>query len=79
MPILNVKVSRAASPELTRHIAELLMAHTTRILKKARAVTAIAIGFNAAAFPPKTPAMPAWPRCCAAAGRRPCRAGCLTA
>ena len=45
MPILNVKVSRAASPELTQEIAELLMEHTTRILKKARAVTAIAIDY----------------------------------
>ena len=45
MPILNVKVSRTACPELTHHIAELLMAHTTRILKKARAVTAIAIDY----------------------------------
>jgi 4-oxalocrotonate tautomerase len=45
MPILNVKVSAKKSPELTMEIAELLLDLTTRILKKKREVTAIAIEF----------------------------------
>lgn len=45
MPILNVKVSAAKSPELTRQIADLLLELTARILKKDRRVTAIAIDF----------------------------------
>jgi 4-oxalocrotonate tautomerase len=45
MPILNVKVSAIKSPELTRQIADLLLELTTRILKKDRRVTAIAIDF----------------------------------
>ena len=45
MPILNVKVSAAKSPELTRQIADLLLDLTTRILKKKRDVTAIAIDY----------------------------------
>jgi 4-oxalocrotonate tautomerase len=45
MPILNVKVSAAKSPELTRQIFDLLLELTTRILKKDRRVTAIAIDF----------------------------------
>ncbi|MDQ2990623.1 MAG: 4-oxalocrotonate tautomerase [Pseudomonadota bacterium] len=45
MPILNVKVSAAKSPELTRQISDLLLELTTRILKKDRRVTAIAIDF----------------------------------
>lgn len=45
MPILNVKVSATKSPELTRQIAELLLDLTTRILKKKREVTAIAIDY----------------------------------
>jgi 4-oxalocrotonate tautomerase len=45
MPILNVKVSAAKSPELTRQISELLLDLTTRILKKERRVTAIAIDY----------------------------------
>lgn len=45
MPILNVKVSAAKSPELTRQIADLLLELTSRILKKDRRVTAIAIDF----------------------------------
>ncbi|MDB5933399.1 MAG: hypothetical protein JWQ01_743 [Massilia sp.] len=45
MPILNVKVSAAKTPELTRQIADLLLELTTRILKKERRVTAIAIDF----------------------------------
>jgi 4-oxalocrotonate tautomerase len=47
MPILNVKVSAEKSPELTKQIAELLLDLTTRILKKKREVTAIAIDFVA--------------------------------
>jgi 4-oxalocrotonate tautomerase len=47
MPIINVKVSAAKSPELTRQIAELLLDLTTRILKKKREVTAIAIDYVA--------------------------------
>ncbi|HJV75161.1 MAG TPA: 4-oxalocrotonate tautomerase family protein [Noviherbaspirillum sp.] len=45
MPILNVKVSAKKSPELTMQISELLLDLTTRILKKKREVTAIAIDF----------------------------------
>ncbi|MES2024446.1 MAG: 4-oxalocrotonate tautomerase family protein [Pseudomonadota bacterium] len=47
MPILNVKVSAEKSPELTKQIAELLLDLTTRILKKKREVTAIAIDYVA--------------------------------
>jgi 4-oxalocrotonate tautomerase len=47
MPILNVKVSAAKSPQLTQQIAELLLDLTTRILKKKREVTAIAIDYVA--------------------------------
>lgn len=45
MPILNVKVSAAKSPELTGQISELLLDLTTRILKKKRELTAIAIDY----------------------------------
>ncbi|HEY8099464.1 MAG TPA: 4-oxalocrotonate tautomerase family protein [Burkholderiaceae bacterium] len=45
MPILNVKVSAKKSAALTKQIAELLLDLTTRILKKKREVTAIAIDF----------------------------------
>jgi 4-oxalocrotonate tautomerase len=45
MPILNVKVSAAKSPELTRQISTLLLDLTTRILRKKPEVTAIAIDF----------------------------------
>ena len=45
MPILNVKVSATKSPELTKKISGLLLDLTTRILKKKREVTAIAIDF----------------------------------
>jgi 4-oxalocrotonate tautomerase len=45
MPILNVKVSASKSPQLTRQISELLLELTTRILKKKREVTAIAIDY----------------------------------
>lgn len=47
MPILNVKVSATKSPELTKQISELLLDLTTRILKKKREVTAIAIDYVA--------------------------------
>ena len=47
MPILNVKVSATKTPELTKQIAELLLDLTTRILKKKREVTAIAIDYVA--------------------------------
>jgi 4-oxalocrotonate tautomerase len=45
MPILNVKVSGKKSQELTNQIGELLMDLTSRILKKKREVTAIAIEY----------------------------------
>ena len=45
MPILNVKVSATKSPELTKKISALLLELTSRILKKKREVTAIAIDF----------------------------------
>lgn len=45
MPILNVKVSATKSPALTRQISELLLELTTRILKKERRLTAIAIDY----------------------------------
>jgi 4-oxalocrotonate tautomerase len=45
MPILNVKVSAAKSPELTKEIATLLLDLTSRILKKKKEVTAIAIDY----------------------------------
>lgn len=45
MPILNVKVSAAKSPELVQQISTLLLDLTTRILRKKREVTAIAIDF----------------------------------
>lgn len=45
MPILNVKVSGTKSIELTTQISELLLDLTTRILKKKREVTAIAIDY----------------------------------
>lgn len=47
MPILNVKVSAEKSLELTMQISELLLDLTTRILKKKREVTAIAIDYVA--------------------------------
>ena len=47
MPILNVKVSATKSPELTRQISDLLLDLTTRILKKERRLTAIAIDYIA--------------------------------
>ncbi len=45
MPIINVKVSAEKSLELTTQISELLLDLTTRILKKKREVTAIAIDY----------------------------------
>lgn len=45
MPILNMKVSAAASAELTRAISGLLLDLTTRILKKDPRVTSIAIDY----------------------------------
>jgi len=45
MPILTVKVSGKKSPEMTAQIGELLMDLTSRILKKKREVTAIAIEY----------------------------------
>lgn len=45
MPILNVKVSRSASAELTQRIAGKLGELTARILKKPPEVTAIAIDY----------------------------------
>ena len=45
MPILNVKVSGEKSPDLTKQISELLLDLTTRILKKKREVTSIAIDY----------------------------------
>lgn len=47
MPILNVKVSAVKTPELVQEISGLLLELTTRILKKKREVTAIAIDFVA--------------------------------
>jgi 4-oxalocrotonate tautomerase len=47
MPILNVKVSRPASAELTMQISEALLELTTRILRKKRELTAIAIDYVA--------------------------------
>jgi len=45
MPILNVKVTAKKSPQLVRQITAMLLDNTERILKKKRAVTAIAIDF----------------------------------
>jgi 4-oxalocrotonate tautomerase len=45
MPILNVKVSGTKSTETTKKITDLLLDITTRILKKKREVTAIAIDY----------------------------------
>lgn len=45
MPILNVKVSGTKNTETTKQITELLLDITTRILKKKKEVTAIAIDY----------------------------------
>jgi len=47
MPILNVKVSATKTPQLTKQIADLLLDLTSRILKKKKEVTAIAIDYVA--------------------------------
>ena len=45
MPILNVKVSSKKSAALTKAISEMLLEATTRILRKKRDLTAIAIDY----------------------------------
>jgi 4-oxalocrotonate tautomerase len=45
MPILNLKISAAASPELVAAASEILLDLTTRILRKQRELSAIAIDF----------------------------------
>lgn len=45
MPILNVKVSGTKSAEMTKQITDLLLDITTRILKKKKELTAIAIDY----------------------------------
>jgi len=45
MPILNVKISGPGSPSLTRDVAATLLELTSRILRKKREVTAIAIDY----------------------------------
>ncbi len=45
MPIINVKVSRAADPALTREISEILLDLTTRILGKRRDLTAVVVDY----------------------------------
>ena len=45
MPILNVKISGTKSAETTKQVTDLLLDITTRILKKKREVTAIAIDY----------------------------------
>jgi 4-oxalocrotonate tautomerase len=45
MPILNVKISAAPSPELVAAVSETLLDLTARILHKKRDLTAIAIDF----------------------------------
>ncbi len=45
MPILNVKVSGTKNTDTTKQITELLFNITTRILKKKKEVTAIAIDY----------------------------------
>jgi 4-oxalocrotonate tautomerase len=45
MPILNVKVSTQKSAAMTKQISDLLLDLTTRILRKKREVTAIAIDY----------------------------------
>lgn len=45
MPILNVKVSGTKNAETTKQITDLLLDITTRILKKKKEVTAIAIDY----------------------------------
>jgi 4-oxalocrotonate tautomerase len=45
MPILNVKVSKPASAELTQRISEILLELTVTILRKKRELISIAIDF----------------------------------
>ncbi|MEO8805263.1 MAG: 4-oxalocrotonate tautomerase family protein [Burkholderiaceae bacterium] len=45
MPIINVKVSAAPSPEMSARIASLLLEKTSRILRKKPELTAIAIEY----------------------------------
>lgn len=45
MPILNLKISAASSPELVAAASEILLDLTTRILRKQRELSAIAIDF----------------------------------
>ncbi|ABE43101.1 tautomerase family protein [Polaromonas sp. JS666] len=45
MPILNVKISQPASTALTHAVSETLLELTTRILRKKRELTAIAIDY----------------------------------
>ena len=45
MPILNVKISQPASSTLTHAVSETLLELTTRILRKKRELTAIAIDY----------------------------------
>lgn len=47
MPILNVKVSKPSSAELTHAISETLLELTSRVLRKKRDLTAITIDFVA--------------------------------
>jgi 4-oxalocrotonate tautomerase len=45
MPILNVKISQPASADMTKQVANALLELTTRILRKAREVTAISVSY----------------------------------
>ena len=45
MPILNVKISQPASAALTEAVSETLLELTTRILRKKRELTSIAISY----------------------------------
>ncbi|MFC6283358.1 MULTISPECIES: tautomerase family protein [Polaromonas] len=45
MPILNVKISQPASDRLTHDVSEILLELTTRILRKKRELTSIAIDY----------------------------------
>ena len=47
MPIINVKLSAAPSPELVQQVSETVLELTTRILRKKREVTSIALDFIA--------------------------------
>jgi 4-oxalocrotonate tautomerase len=45
MPIINVKISQPTSAQVTQQVANALLDLTTRILRKAREVTAITISY----------------------------------